>query len=311
MRPPSHSSFRTPLDDILGTAASLRVLRALGREVRSQPQIGRQTGLSKPSISRAIQTLWEMGLLTTRGVGEPTAIKADHPIAAALLRLFDAERERLERVYDGLRAAVGPNVLSIWIGGKVARCEDTAADPLQVGVLVDAAALDQTRDLAEPKLAQLEKPNAVMIDIRYYTKADLATMTQARRDELSAALPLSGVAPSAFVTKPTEARLPRTHGDRDADALARARALVDLIAQDPTLVPRALAWLHDHLDRAGPSVARSLREWERILTAATPAQLRRFLTEESERATRLRQSNPFLPVLSPEERRIVRQNERR
>lgn len=305
MRPPSHSSFRTPLDDILHSPANLRVLRALGTRARTQPEIGRETGLSKPSVSRSVQTLWDLGLLTTRGLGEPTALRVDHPIVSPLLQLFDAERKRVEYVYRGLRDAFEAAAMSVWIEGKVPRGEDGPEDPLQVGVLVDAAKLDQLRDSVESRIAELEKTAAVMIEVKYYTRADLAAMTPRRSRELASVLPLTGVAPSAFVQGSPGEQLKRTHLDRDQDALERARALVQLIQSEPTLVPRALAWVRDQLRSAGPGVARSLREWERILVAATPAQLRRLLTDDSERAIRLRQSNPFFPILSHEERRTL------
>ncbi len=301
-----HSSFRTPLDDILRSPANLRVLRALGRHARTQPELRRETGLSKPSVSRSLQTLWDLGVLTTTGVGEPTAIRVEHPIAAALLRLLDEERERVEQVYEGLRQAFGPNAMSVWIEGEVARGADSPEDPLEVGVLVEARRLGRIRDSAESQIAEIEKAAAVMIDIRYYTRADLATMAASRSSELSAALPLSGIAPLSFAQGESKRQTKRTHADKDKEAIHRGRALAQLLGQDTTLVSRALGWVRDQLGSASPGVARSLHEWERILVAATPAQLRRLLADDSERATRLRQSNPFSPILSREERRKLR-----
>jgi len=59
------------------------------------------------------------------------------------------------------------------------------------------------------------------------------------------------------------------------------------------------------LARATPPERRELREWDRVLETMSLAQLRRFLTDRSERATRLRQTLPFLDALSPAERKAV------
>lgn len=240
MRGAPHSSFRTPLDDVLRSPANLRVLRALGRRSRTQPEIGRETGLTKPTVSRAIETLWDLGLLATRGVGEPTSVREDHPIASALLQLLDRERERVERVYADIRATFADSAISVWIEGKVARGEDGPADPLEVGILAEAAGLDRIRDGAEQQIAKIERTFAVLIELKYYTRADLASMSDSRRSKLAAVLPLTGVTPMAFISSSGTPQARRTHSHRDREALTRTRALEKLIARDSTLVPRAL-----------------------------------------------------------------------
>ena len=56
---------------------------------------------------------------------------------------------------------------------------------------------------------------------------------------------------------------------------------------------------------ASPRERRELAEWIRILSTMSPARLRRFLLENSERAIRLRQTLPTLNFLSPVERDAV------
>jgi hypothetical protein len=56
---------------------------------------------------------------------------------------------------------------------------------------------------------------------------------------------------------------------------------------------------------ASPRERRELAEWIRILSTMSPARLRRFLLENSERAIRLRQTLPALNFLSPAERDAV------
>jgi hypothetical protein len=50
---------------------------------------------------------------------------------------------------------------------------------------------------------------------------------------------------------------------------------------------------------------RELREWDRVLQTMSLARLRRFLTDRGERATRLRQTLPFLDALSSAERKAL------
>jgi hypothetical protein len=49
-------------------------------------------------------------------------------------------------------------------------------------------------------------------------------------------------------------------------------------------------------------VRQEMEEWEMILDTLPPARLRAFLADPGERATRLRQSLPFVAVLTPAER---------
>jgi hypothetical protein len=56
---------------------------------------------------------------------------------------------------------------------------------------------------------------------------------------------------------------------------------------------------------ASPQERHELDEWAHSLRTASPGRLRRLLVDPGERATRLRQTLPFLGILSPEERRTV------
>jgi len=87
----------------------------------------------------------------------------------------------------------------------------------------------------------------------------------------------------------------------------RSLALHQLVARkllgDPFLLDKARAnvrrWQESH---GSPSLA--LAEWEQIL--AGPAdEIARLLVEQSERATRLRQSTPFTGILTEPERLAI------
>ena len=94
----------------------------------------------------------------------------------------------------------------------------------------------------------------------------------------------------------------RSHADADARGRVLARAIADRLKTDPSLVSRARAYVAARLTAASPGEQHELREWDRILRTMSVARLRRFLNDSGERAARLRQSLPFVGVLTPQER---------
>ena len=53
--------------------------------------------------------------------------------------------------------------------------------------------------------------------------------------------------------------------------------------------------------RPADALSVAYREWESLLTTATPDQVAELLLSQTERAVRLRQSSPFAGVLTPRE----------
>jgi hypothetical protein len=97
--------------------------------------------------------------------------------------------------------------------------------------------------------------------------------------------------------------LPSDHRRLDERSLAMHKLIAAKVLADPTLLDKA----RDNLRRwhqmdGSPKLA--LAEWEQILSRPTD-QIAQFLTERSERATRLRQSSPFAGVLSEAERQAI------
>ena len=93
------------------------------------------------------------------------------------------------------------------------------------------------------------------------------------------------------------------HRRLDERSLALHRLIAEKVWADPALLDKA----RDNLRRwqqteGSPKLA--LAEWEQILSGPTD-QIAQFLTEESERATRLRQSSPFAGVLTDAERKAI------
>jgi hypothetical protein len=108
----------------------------------------------------------------------------------------------------------------------------------------------------------------------------------------------------AAKTRPGSPR-ERDHAQADAEALAIAGRIAERLTQEPELIEHARRYLAAHRTAASPRHQSTLDEWEEILRTTSVARLQRFLVDQGERATRLRQSLPFLGALSPEERQKV------
>jgi len=93
------------------------------------------------------------------------------------------------------------------------------------------------------------------------------------------------------------------HGRLDERSLTLHRLVARKLLADPAVLHHA----RDTLRRWQATVATTvpaLAEWELILQGSAE-QVARLLIEQSERATRLRQSSPFAGILTEAERRAV------
>ena len=78
--------------------------------------------------------------------------------------------------------------------------------------------------------------------------------------------------------------------------------VADMLMRDPEHV---LGVARDNLDRwltGDPASKPYYREWQARLHRLDPAQIAQLIVEDSERGRRVRQSSPFVGVLSQEER---------
>ena len=82
-----------------------------------------------------------------------------------------------------------------------------------------------------------------------------------------------------------------------------SRRLAESIEHDSSLIRRAKEHIHRMLKSDQGPAMKDIEEWYDILESYSVQRLSRFLVSTSERANRLRQSNPFLAILDPEERR--------
>jgi hypothetical protein len=97
------------------------------------------------------------------------------------------------------------------------------------------------------------------------------------------------------------------HQRIDERSLAFGRAIAARIADHPELVDQARRNVNRWLETCSPGVRPALHEWLAALNGPIEAVMA-LLTANDERATRLRQSNPFAGLLPEVERnRILRE----
>jgi DNA-binding transcriptional ArsR family regulator len=318
MRPTStpQSAIRTPLNAILGTEARVRILRVLSSADApvAAGDVARQTALQPSGVRVVLAELVDAGIVEMLGTGKSrlARLAVKHPMATPLMNLFAEERHRAERIIDRIRAAalsVFPTpVAHVWIEGPLATNTDRPGDPIIVGLLARATDVDAATSALRDAMAPIEQEEDVTIEIQSRTHADLKTLTPAVLATLGYAIPLVGVWPLSLVEPTAASQRARSHADLDARALAFARAIAKKLARDPSLVASARRAIASRLTRASPTERQTLSEWDQILATSSLPRLRRLLVDAGPRATRLRQSLPFLDALSQRERDAILRN---
>jgi hypothetical protein len=310
------------LDGILRTEGAIRVLRvlALSPDPLTRGEIASRTALFRGGIPRILSTLENHGVVETIGQGRsrPVRLRQQHPLAQSLRGLFWEEHQTAQRAVNGLRAAIQelqPTPKAAWIEGPVARKSDTYADPVMVGILAeDTADADRWRETLRRSVTAVQRQCDIAVEIRFAWKADLLVSSGLERERLQAVMPLVGPPPLILLGLATELPEPGDAGDRpvthemhDRTSRLYGRVLARLIQQRPAIIEETIRYLEQRLPTMSVREARELEEWLDMLQSYAPSRLRVFLESPSERATRLRQSAPFVYVLSERERVRVRQ----
>ncbi len=166
-----------------------------------------------------------------------------------------------------------------------------------LGLLHESLSLTKCARNLRTGLGGVETDFDLTIELEGYTKADIPDLG------LDGITVLYGVVPN----KPTDStqqqtKKAMTHRQKDGQLKLMSRKLADIIQQDASLVRCA----KDHIDRLlkedqGTAVG-DLMGWRNILDTYSIQRLARFVTSSSERAKRLRQSNPFFAILNADER---------
>lgn len=93
------------------------------------------------------------------------------------------------------------------------------------------------------------------------------------------------------------------HQRREIQSLEIHRRIAGLLTSDPSRVlAKATANLDTWLEtRNAPAPGSAHQEWLNILQTLTAMEIASLILSSDERATRLRQSSPFVGILSPQE----------
>lgn len=312
MRPTKYpdSIISAPLNRIFRTEAGVRVLRVLclTQHPLGASEVATRTRLDPSGVRRALKDLVDQGILETVGAGatRPVRLRMAHPFASSLRSLFRVEAARAQGIVTRARQAAKaaePVPTAVWMVHPVAA--RGGMETLQVGVFAPAAQLDAAVEAIRRELRQLERDEDLTVDVRGYTAADLAVLSGGEQAVIAAAVPVVGLPPESFATGEPGTRRPaavRSHHDLDERALVIGRALGKRLLRDPTLIERAQEYVREYLKNAAPGERKEMEEWAAILDTMPPARLQKFLVNRGERATRLRQSLPFLGALTPAER---------
>jgi DNA-binding transcriptional ArsR family regulator len=323
MRPAktSQGTLVAPLNRILGTEAHVRLLRILSRASGplSRPELARYIRLDESGVRRALDALGVEGIVeAVEGGGHMRMRLRDaHPLAAALRALFEAEGKRAQEIIYAIRRKVRtlsrrPEAMWIMMTG---RRHPDALDVVRVSVLAYPRDVDALARELRLALREVERAHDVVIEVTSRTAADLETVDAQEYADVMEALAVVGPKPGVYLPdEPPAETAPkpapprgrwRTHAELDRRALALGRAIGDRLVRDPSLIDRARGYVRRRLTEAAPGERQEMEEWDGILDTMPPARLRAFLTDPGERATRLRQSLPFVDVLSASEREAV------
>jgi hypothetical protein len=293
------SYLDAPLDELLGQVSHVRILRVLSETEHPLPpgELARATRLNLSGVLRAIDRLTHLGIVRSVGAGGRRLIELSpvHAFAPVLRAVFDTERQRRHMLLDALKAlmtSVAPAPRAAWIEGPHARGEDSAHDTLRLGVLTTVRERHAVAEQLSSGIRDLERRFDLTIDLLVRTRADVETMTSEQQAAVREATLLYGVLPLQALS-PSDAPVATTHADLDARSGAQAERVAKAITRDPRLIADAQRWVQQRLQQASVAEAHELREWEHILRLP-PHRIAAFLRDHGERATRLRQTTPFV-----------------
>jgi predicted transcriptional regulator len=302
MRPiaSEQNSLRNPLNEILGTGAHVRLLRILAAEADgpiTASHAAERAGLTAPGAHKALKRLLQSGFVVRVGGGRKHQyeLRRSDKLVRALLKLFQSEKNRYEALLSTIKKRfekLPPYPHAAWIQ----ELPGEFGEPLLVGVLHETRHLANYIYHLRKELNQVERDFDLTIEVNGYTKADVPGL------EVEKVAPLYGVLPFRDKHSRQMHAIPLTHEERDRHMLELSRKLAEAIEYDTSLVRRAKEHVQRMLKNDHGSATKDIEEWRDILESYSIRRLSHFLTSSSERANRLRQSNPFFAILSTNER---------
>jgi len=212
-----------------------------------------------------------------------------------ILELFQAEKDRYEQLVTAIKKEIKnltPHPHAAWIQAF----PKEIGEPLTLGLLHETRHLTNCVRQLRTKLNQMENDFDLTIELEGYTKADISDL---KFGDFTA---LYGVMPLPDSPARHQIKNPLTHRKKDQRLHVLSSKLAKAIEQDTSLLRRAKEHIDRLLKEDQGTATRDLIEWRNILDMYSIQRLSRFFTSSSERANRLRQSNPFFAILDSDER---------
>ena len=259
--------------------------------------VAKRAGLTTPGAKKALGTLLQSGFISRVGGGRnhQYEIRRSDRLMQITLELFKAEKDRYEQLITGIKEKIKgltPPPLTAWIQSAPKEIDE----PLTLGLLHETCHITNCVRQLRTELNQVESDFDLTIEIEGYTKADIPDF---KFDDVTV---LYGVLPSPYSPSRRRIESRLTHSKKDQQLYVISSKLSKVIEQDPSLIRQA----KDHIDRllreGQATDTGDLMEWRTIIDMYSIQRLSRFFTSSSERANRLRQSNPFFAILNPDER---------
>jgi predicted transcriptional regulator len=292
--------LRNPLNRLLGTEANVRLLRALADETvepLAAPDIAARSELTIQWTRKALKRLFQSGFVLRVGGGRKHQYQLNRSdkLAKAVLKLFQAEKNRFEELLVSIKEEIerlSPYPHSAW----VQEFPREYGEPLVIGLLHETRYLSNFIHQLRTALNRVERKFDLTLEVSGYTKADIP---RSGGDEVAL---LYGIMPFPDKYNRKMEAKPLTHKEKNQHMLELSRKLAEAIEHDISLVGRAKEHAQRMLKKDHGSATKDIKEWRDILESYSIRRLSRFLTSTSERANRLRQSNPLFAILSTDER---------
>jgi len=302
MRPivSEQNSLRYPLNELFGTQAHVRLLRVLANEVDgplTASDAAARAGLTVPGAQKALRRLFQSGFVTRIGGGRnyQYSIRLSERLVQIALELFQAEKARYEELLDAITTTLEnltPHPQAVWIQAFPRKL----GEPLALGVMHETRHLSKFIRKLRTQLIRVEQDFDLTIEVDGFTKADIPDLKVDKITSLYGALPLLDNYGRHINTRPS------THEESDHRLMKLSRKLAEVVEHDASLVRRAKEHVDRLLQKDQGLATMDITEWRDILNLYSIPRLSRFLTSTSERANRLRQSNPFFAVLNSDEK---------
>lgn len=311
MRPVSDTSsaLKNPLNEILGYQGNIRLLRCLSVRgiAMSYSELAEQAGISLPGVHKVVARLEKSGMIDYHGSGKRQLItlRKKHPLYDAITQLFKVEKERFDSLKKTIRQEIKKfehHLKSAWMYGKAAEGTDQYGDPLQIALLGKTASIDQITDELIEQIRErgIESQYDATIEITGLSQADLEA---SKKTITGYYIILAGIDPIFFAEgRPKTPGREIKHADLDRQSLEAGKAWGKLLKKYPEIISRAVEHLENRIPESDIGTGKELQEWKHLLESMSVQRLVKFLCSDSERATRLRQSNPFWQVITQEER---------